>query len=71
MARLLIALASVSLLQFGGSQRAEVINALSTALADGYLYEDVGKRLAEDLRGATSKSFSTCPVTSLPSGPTS
>ena len=46
MTRLLSALASVWLLQFGGSQRAEVIEALSTALADRYLYEDVGKRLA-------------------------
>ena len=49
MTRLLFARASVSLLPFGGSQRAEVVEALSTALADRYLYEDVGKRLAADL----------------------
>ena len=55
MSRLLFALASVFLLQFGGDQRAEVIEALSTALADRYLYEEVGKRLAADLRARLAR----------------
>lgn len=50
MIRFLLALAGISLLQFGGSQKADIVNALASALADKYVYEDIGNRVAKILR---------------------
>jgi hypothetical protein len=50
MSQLLVAMASLLVLQFGSSQRADVVNALSSALADKYVDEAVGKRVAKLLR---------------------
>jgi hypothetical protein len=50
MSQLLVAMASLLVLQFGTSQRADVVNALSSALADKYVDEAVGKRVAKLLR---------------------